>query len=86
MVAPEPASEASTLANTNEYPHEKDSIDSAGPRYSIGATGSKASTEEFDERVPHTDRADGKIELTEEDAYDKLGFCYPSWKKWTIPR
>ncbi|KAK0620442.1 MFS multidrug transporter [Immersiella caudata] len=29
-------------------------------------------------------RADGKVELKEEDAWRELGFCYPSWKKWTI--
>ncbi|KAI4108717.1 MAG: hypothetical protein L6R37_000881 [Teloschistes peruensis] len=27
---------------------------------------------------------DEKIELTEEDCYDELGFCFPTWKKWTI--
>lgn len=27
---------------------------------------------------------DGRIEITEEDCYDELGFCFPSWKKWTI--
>ena len=27
---------------------------------------------------------DGRIELTEEDCYDELGFGFPSWKKWTI--
>ncbi|GFF56701.1 hypothetical protein IFM58399_10379 [Aspergillus lentulus] len=29
-------------------------------------------------------RTDGKVELKESDCYDKLGFSYPSWKKWTI--
>ncbi|KAK9562795.1 hypothetical protein V6Z88_004311 [Aspergillus fumigatus] len=29
-------------------------------------------------------RTDGKVELKENDCYDKLGFSYPSWKKWTI--
>ncbi|GFF24108.1 uncharacterized transporter C530.02 [Aspergillus udagawae] len=29
-------------------------------------------------------RADGKVELKETDCYDKLGFSYPWWKKWTI--
>ena len=29
-------------------------------------------------------REDEKIELTESDCYDKLGFCYPTWKKWSI--
>lgn len=27
-------------------------------------------------------RADGKRELTEEDAYDHLAYCWPTWKKW----
>jgi MFS family permease len=25
-----------------------------------------------------------KRELTEDDCYDRLGFCFPTWKKWTI--
>ncbi|TAQ88401.1 hypothetical protein B7494_g3261 [Chlorociboria aeruginascens] len=25
-----------------------------------------------------------KIEITEEDCYDQLGYSFPSWKKWTI--
>ncbi|KAL8948603.1 MAG: hypothetical protein Q9222_005219 [Ikaeria aurantiellina] len=29
-------------------------------------------------------RADGKIELKEADNMDKLGFAFPTWKKWTI--
>ncbi|PWY65985.1 MFS general substrate transporter [Aspergillus heteromorphus CBS 117.55] len=29
-------------------------------------------------------RADGKRELTEDDCYEKLGFCFPWYKKWTI--
>ncbi|KAI9889508.1 MAG: hypothetical protein M1814_005202 [Vezdaea aestivalis] len=29
-------------------------------------------------------RTDGKVELTDEAAYDKLGFTYPQWKKWGI--
>ena len=32
----------------------------------------------------NTRREDGKIELKEHDCYDKLGFCYPTWKKWSI--
>ena len=27
---------------------------------------------------------DDKIEITEEDCMDELGFSYPSWKKWYI--
>ena len=25
-----------------------------------------------------------KVELTEEDCYEELGFSFPNWKKWTI--
>ncbi|KAI4633767.1 uncharacterized protein J4E87_000933 [Alternaria ethzedia] len=25
-----------------------------------------------------------RYEITEEDCYDELGFCFPTWKKWTI--
>lgn len=32
----------------------------------------------------HPQRADGKVELTEDDAYEKLGYSYPEWKKWMI--
>ncbi|KAL8948347.1 MAG: hypothetical protein Q9222_005457 [Ikaeria aurantiellina] len=27
---------------------------------------------------------DERIEITEEDCYDELGFCFPTWKKWTV--
>ncbi|KAH9833412.1 major facilitator superfamily domain-containing protein [Rhodofomes roseus] len=27
---------------------------------------------------------DGRVVLTEEEAYSKLGFSFPTWKKWTI--
>ena len=29
-------------------------------------------------------RPDGKIELTEHEVWDSLGFGFPTWKKWTI--
>lgn len=29
-------------------------------------------------------RSDGKIEVTEDDIEDKLGYAYPEWKKWLI--
>lgn len=28
--------------------------------------------------------SDDKIELTEDDCYEELGFCFPTWKKWYI--
>ncbi|KAL3490947.1 hypothetical protein BJX62DRAFT_205895 [Aspergillus germanicus] len=27
---------------------------------------------------------DGRRELTEDDCYDKLGYSFPTWKKWSI--
>ncbi|KAJ3787647.1 MFS multidrug transporter [Lentinula aff. detonsa] len=32
----------------------------------------------------HSNRPDGKRELTEEEAYDKLGYSLPTWRKWMI--
>ncbi|KAI9846800.1 MAG: hypothetical protein M1837_003649 [Sclerophora amabilis] len=29
-------------------------------------------------------RPDGKVEILESENYDKLGFAFPTWKKWTI--
>ena len=36
--------------------------------------------------APPRDRIldDGRIEITEADCYDELGFGFPTWKKWTI--
>ncbi|GIK02001.1 hypothetical protein Aspvir_006044 [Aspergillus viridinutans] len=33
---------------------------------------------------PSKEMQRGKRELTEDDCYDKLGFCFPWYKKWTI--
>ena len=33
--------------------------------------------------IEKTDSED-KVELTEDDCYDELGFSYPTWKKWMI--
>ncbi|KAI6899446.1 hypothetical protein D0867_12206 [Hortaea werneckii] len=27
---------------------------------------------------------DGRFELTEEAGYERLGYCWPTWKKWTV--
>ncbi|KAJ6021910.1 Major facilitator superfamily domain general substrate transporter [Penicillium herquei] len=35
------------------------------------------------EDVPQVHKS-GKRELTEDDCYEALGFCFPTWKKWTI--
>ena len=55
------------------------------PFISDSSSGVTPPTEERleDEQAP-APRADGKIELTEPDCYDILGFSYPTTKKWTI--
>lgn len=39
---------------------------------------------EYENDLPGTVREDGKREITEDDCYDKLGFSFPWYKKWTI--
>lgn len=34
--------------------------------------------------LPGILREDGKRELTEDDCYEKLGYAWPSWKKWGL--
>ena len=36
------------------------------------------------EKAGTPQRADGKVELHDTDCYDKLGFSFPTWKKWSI--
>ncbi|KAL8773505.1 MAG: hypothetical protein Q9209_001609 [Squamulea sp. 1 TL-2023] len=45
---------------------------------------SNESTENTTPKYFSSPRGDGKIELTEVDAYRRLGFCYSAWKKWSI--
>ena len=47
------------------------------------ATGDQPTSQkdrEFYEKYGTYDR----YEITEEDCYEELGFCFPNWKKWTI--
>ena len=38
----------------------------------------------FTEKSETFDDDYDKVEITEDDCYDELGFSFPSWKKWTI--
>lgn len=52
----------------------------------LGHYGDEAEVEEQEqdqEKLRHT-TSDGKIELQEADAWDKLGYSFPSWRKWQI--
>lgn len=46
-------------------------------------TDNEKKLESFGARPP-PHRPDGKVELTENMAYECLGFCFPFWKKWGI--
>ena len=70
------------LENADEDPERssKDASDNDAPPH-----------HRHDPRVPSSDgeKLDrlgtyDKYELTEDDAYEELGFSYPSWKKWYI--
>ena len=51
---------------------------------SDGSTKANDSPNEYPAKEKHDPDYDGKIEITEADCYDQLGFSYPTWKKWTI--
>ncbi|KAL8802379.1 MAG: hypothetical protein Q9182_003869 [Xanthomendoza sp. 2 TL-2023] len=55
--------------------------DAAKSSAKAASAASTESTAPVDTRRPGLN---GKIELTEADAYDKLGFCYTTRKKWSV--
>ena len=66
-----------------EQHREKTTNDSPGKKQSLlGVDGKDLKAQgQSDGRAV---RADGNVELTEEDAYDKLGYSLPEWRKWSI--
>ena len=76
----------STRSSTNsegDQHREKSVNEGAGKKQSLLGVDSedlKAQGQESGRVV----RADGKVELTEDDAYDKLGYTLPAWRKWSI--
>lgn len=56
------------------------------------SSGTKTGAAEFEHTTPgnnekdapYNPETDEMIELTEADCYEELGFCFPTWKKWTI--
>ncbi|KAL1849091.1 hypothetical protein Plec18170_007750 [Paecilomyces lecythidis] len=57
--------------------------DSSQPR-DIHAENAHEQDESEGSDLPGKPRGDGKREITEDDCYDKLGFSFPWYKKWTI--
>lgn len=66
-----------------EAPIRSDSgIEPGDKQKSLGVTGPDLAAGGGD--IEKKERPDGKVELTEEDIEDKLGYAYPEWKKWLI--
>lgn len=59
----------------DERPDKKQSLLGVGDEDLAGTAGQEPES---------TQRADGKVELTEDDAYEKLGYSLPEWRKWSI--
>jgi len=57
---------------------------SGSPRHAHWSTNNHAGNPELDHLEKSAPDAADKVELTEEDCYDQLGYSFPSWKKWTI--
>lgn len=55
---------------------------SPGNKQSLLGVDGQDTAAQFQTTTPF--RADGKQELTEEDAWDKLGYSLPEWRKWSI--
>lgn len=79
-ITPEPKDQGSRDSTRTIFSKEIDSGDCTP-----SARGN-VSSQETDHIVirNNTAREDGKVELTENDAYEHLGFSYPSWRKWQI--
>lgn len=81
---------SSTVQGDSDHDHdhdhynEKSAVDETpGQKQSVlGVAGQDLTATGQDAAQP--ERADGKIELTEDDAYDKLGYTLPEWRKWSI--
>ena len=84
MMAARNDSEAPTFTNNPEIARE---IDAEKQQHlnddSEGSTKAGESPNELNNEKTQPDNYD-KIEITEADCYDELGYSYPNWKKWMI--
>ncbi|XHG02151.1 hypothetical protein AWENTII_005511 [Aspergillus wentii] len=83
------------VVSTDEKVHESEASSStfadgiaypAAEKTHLAVPPPKATSPEAEatlDQFEHTP-TDGKIELTEDECYDQLGYSFPSWKKWTI--
>ncbi|KIX01588.1 uncharacterized protein Z518_09314 [Rhinocladiella mackenziei CBS 650.93] len=76
-------SDRSTIADEQSHEKEKPLRDLPGEKErALSVSGPELAGYNID--GGRSKRADSTVELTEEDAYDKLGFCFPTWKKCMI--
>ncbi|KAI4147284.1 MAG: hypothetical protein L6R39_003170 [Caloplaca ligustica] len=66
--APEEVSDASSNTKAEKFVEHENGAPAFGEKGSFN---------------PEADN-DDRVEINEEDCYDELGFCFPTWKKWTI--
>ena len=72
----QPISEKNAEQEHDEFNTSSDTAPEAAAAHHVTYFASKEHT--VDPAVPE------KIELTEEDCYDELGFSFPTWRKWMI--
>lgn len=83
----ERAAETATDAHGNNDTGNVSEKQGTNGKENNGSTGTgEASSQDAGEPATYgkKPRSDGKIELTDDMAADKLGYAYPTWKKWMI--
>jgi hypothetical protein len=76
---------SSTVQGDSEVDQHREKNEHSPPgqkQSTLGVDDRDLQAQNYDSGKPQ--RADGKIELAEEDAYDKLGYSLPEWRKWSI--
>lgn len=69
-------------SSSTQDAHEPPDIEPGEKQKSLGLTGPEVAAGGGD--IEKKARSDGKVELTEDDIEDQLGYEYPAWKKWLI--
>lgn len=75
-----PSSSRSSTIHGEETNTSESQVEPGDKQQKLGVSGQDLNAHEG-EKQP---RADGKVELTEDDLEEKLGYAYPGWKKWLI--
>ncbi|KAL5415155.1 hypothetical protein PMIN04_008714 [Paraphaeosphaeria minitans] len=78
-----PDARASTVVGDAETEGKYDSSD-AGTRNGVARSPQNETVSDKDREFYEKFGTYDRYEITEEDCYDELGFCFPSWKKWMI--